>query len=913
MYPPYSPAQAYGMQNSAQMAEVAAMLGRYGVPTGNNRIPQYGAPPNLFTQMGDLVGQLGGQGAGDIFSAMGAFATNPAFASFLGPIPGMVQNMMGSMPVGFGADPAATMWARVQNQMGMGMAQMANLPDISRPEAVLSYNQQQQQFAAFTGQQNANMPSLYAFGTAGSQFAAGTAGGTAVQLANIGMLQQDSRFKNPFSLFGGLSGVDMADADLSKLAALGSSQTAGNAAEIQRMLSDSTIKEKAERAINAANNASQMSNIAPMAAQIAQQMGIPMDSPFVEMFMDMAGQRNNPQMLARSALGSLATLGRLGSAMDAGGEYYAERIATGIGQNVASADSAYSGLRRMGSIGAGSLMSSLASSRMLTTGGVDTLGNLSTEDVQKLQDAISTQLESFSKIAELGKRVGMSVGEITSTMNQMHGGRLASVLENAVDRNMAMLRQDSSFAGKDDSFLRAEAARRASAEIARPLETMIEIGRMGGLDQRMITGMAMAHSEMLGSAGMGAASGIMAASMVAQSNTTPVQASAMAIGASQRAMASKSGQLMGTLQMMVSSGLLEEGSTEVNSLREGILNGSVDASTLAGKGATPSMLGAGAQQRGLKDLSAENSSALVRSYIENESGLKDKFTQVLKGDVSQFAASLGAAGTKAFMDAGIDLSKINAAGLMSRLDSLTDSEAADLMKSVPKELRSSVAEARLFIRTNGSLAPGGEEGLKGLLALGDNTRTSPEAVARARVGVNERIRSAVGATSEDFAARMDKLAKEKPDFGVTDFLGVLGQGSVETLGKALPGIRSSIEEEMKNTNDPAEKQRLQEQLDQFQDVEMAYGKQKTEMGQRQAKAAFDKTPLGQFMSQSQPWQEAMKTREMSTVADRPKSDKAEADAAALTGLKEAIAPLLKAAEDILKALNGFVGNQKTGT
>ena len=64
MYPPYSPAQAYGMQNSAQMAEVAAMLGRYGVPTGNNRIPQYGAPPNLFTQMGDLVGQLGGQGAG---------------------------------------------------------------------------------------------------------------------------------------------------------------------------------------------------------------------------------------------------------------------------------------------------------------------------------------------------------------------------------------------------------------------------------------------------------------------------------------------------------------------------------------------------------------------------------------------------------------------------------------------------------------------------------------------------------------------------------------------------------------------------------------------------------------------------------------------------------------------------------
>ncbi|MFN9114299.1 MAG: hypothetical protein ACK5XN_29900, partial [Bacteroidota bacterium] len=440
------------MQNSAQMAEVAAMLGRYGVPTGNNRIPQYGAPPNLFTQMGDLVGQLGGQGAGDIFSAMGAFATNPAFASFLGPIPGMVQNMMGSMPVGFGADPAATMWARVQNQMGMGMAQMANLPDISRPEAVLSYNQQQQQFAAFTGQQNANMPSLYAFGTAGSQFAAGTAGGTAVQLANIGMLQQDSRFKNPFSLFGGLSGVDMADADLSKLEALGSSQTAGNAAEIQRMLSDSTIKEKAERAINAANNASQMSNIAPMAAQIAQQMGIPMDSPFVEMFMDMAGQRNNPQMLARSALGSLATLGRLGSAMDAGGEYYAERIATGIGQNVASADSAYSGLRRMGSIGAGSLMSSLASSRMLTTGGVDTLGNLSTEDVQKLQDAISTQLESFSKIAELGKRVGMSVGEITSTMNQMHGGRLASVLENAVDRNMAMLRQDSSFAGKDDSF-----------------------------------------------------------------------------------------------------------------------------------------------------------------------------------------------------------------------------------------------------------------------------------------------------------------------------------------------------------------------------------------------------------------------------------------------------------------------------
>jgi hypothetical protein len=207
--------------------------------------------------------------------------------------------------------------------------------------------------------------------------------------------------------------------------------------------------------------------------------------------------------------------------------------------------------------------------------------------------------DSFSKIAELGKRVGMSIGEITSTMNQMHGGRLASVLENAVDRNMSTLRQDVSFAGKDDSFLRAEAARRASAEIARPMETMLEIGRLGGLDSRMVTGMAMAHSEMLGSAGMGAASGIMATNMVAQSNITPVQASAMAMGASQRAMASKSGQLMGTLQQMIASGILEEGSAEVSSLRQGILSGSVDASTLSGKGATPAMLSAGAQQRGV--------------------------------------------------------------------------------------------------------------------------------------------------------------------------------------------------------------------------------------------------------------------------------------------------------------------------
>jgi hypothetical protein len=682
------------------------------------------------------------------------------------------------------------------------------------------------------------------------------------------------------------------------------------------MLSDSSIKDKAEKAINAANNAAQLSNIAPTAAMVAQQLGIPMDSPlgqFMEVGMDLAGQRNNAGVMAKAALGPLATMGRLGSSMDAGGEYYAERIAAGIGANMANANSAYSGLRQMGSMGAGSLMSSLASSRMLTTGGVDTIGNLGTEDVQKLQDAISTQLESFSKIAELGKRVGMSIGEITSTMNQMHGGRLASVLENAVDRNMSTLRQDVSFAGKDDSFLRAEAARRASAEIARPMEMMLEIGRLGGLDSRMVTGMAMAHSEMLGSAGMGAASGIMATNMVAQSNITPVQASAMAMGVSQRAMASKSGQLMGTLQQMITSGILEEGSAEVSSLRQGILSGSVDASTLLGKEATTAMLSAGAQQRGLKEMSAETSSALVRAYIENESGLKDKFTQVLDGSVSQLTSNLGAAGTKAFMDVGIDLSKINAAGLMSRLDSLTDTQAAELMKSVPQELRSSIANARLFIRNNGSLGPGGEEGVRGLLAMADTTRTSPEAVARARVGVNERIRSAMSAAGGDFATRMDKLAKENPNFGITDFIGVLGQGNVESFGRALPGIRSSIEEEMKNTSDPAERQRLQEQLDQFQDVEMSYGKQKSEAGQRQAKAAFDNTSLGQFMGGKQPWQEATKTKEMSTVADRPKSDKAEADAAAAAGLKEALAPLLKAAEDILTALNGFVGKQSTGT
>lgn len=494
----------YHAQNRAAMSNVSAMLqsnaaflqtGFYPNSTYSGGPQQFGAA-NMFGQFAGVADSVFGQGSGQILNMAAPFLTSPSMAGLLGPIPGMISTMQGSMPIGGGGDLGAFAYGQLQSRLGKAVPTTVALPnDFGSQRQVDIYNEQQSQFSAFTGKQHDPSKDLASFnkalGTADSAY------GMGVQLGNIRSMASNSRFKDVFTLYEATTGQKINDSSLDELIDLSSQGTTESAAKAKELLAnDKALNDRAQaviknasRAAGLANFTMDMSKYMPMLAPLLGGEGAA--AGLMDGLMGAMGLDKNPAMFTAAGVQSLSMMGALGTAgagTDANGKpvFAADRIIGSLARNLDDTTGTYAGMQRMGARGAGQMMSELAKSGMLTSGGVDTFGSIKPEDVKKMEQAIAMQLEGFSEVAAVGKRLGVQVSEITASMQRTYGGRFGQALSNEAGKIYGQLQADFVGPQNDDTraFMQAEAQRKAGVNIMQTVEKAVQLGKYAGLDAK---------------------------------------------------------------------------------------------------------------------------------------------------------------------------------------------------------------------------------------------------------------------------------------------------------------------------------------------------------------------------------------------------------------------------------------------
>lgn len=494
----------YHAQNRAAMSNVSAMLqsnatflrtGFYPNSTYSGGPQQFGAA-NMFGQFAGVADSVFGQGSGQILNMAAPLLTSPSMAGLLGPIPGMISAMQGSMPIGGGGDLGAFAYGQLQSRLGKAVPSTVALPnDFGSQRQVDIYNEQQAQFSAFTGKQHDPSKDLASFnkalGTADSAY------GMGVQLGNIRSMATNSRFKDVFTLYEGITGQKINDSSLDELIDLSSQGTTESAAKAKELLAtDKALNARAQAVINNASKAAGLANFTmdmskymPMLAPLLGGEGAA--AGLMDGLMGAMGLDKNPALFTAAGVQSLSMMGALGTAgagTDANGKpvFAADRIIGGLTKNLDDTTGTYAGMQRMGARGAGQMMSELAKSGMLTSGGVDTFGSIKPEDVKKMEQAIAMQLEGFSEVAAVGKRLGVQVSEITASMQRTYGGRFGQALSNEAGKIYGQLQADFVGPQNDDTraFMQAEAQRKAGVNIMQTVEKAVQLGKYAGLDAK---------------------------------------------------------------------------------------------------------------------------------------------------------------------------------------------------------------------------------------------------------------------------------------------------------------------------------------------------------------------------------------------------------------------------------------------
>ena len=521
----YDPVFAAHMQRQAEQAQISAMLqsNAYNSQTGfapnsTYRSPQPFSSPNMFGQFSGAVGSIFGQEAGQILQMAAPMLANPQMSGLLGPIPGMISAMQNSMPLG-GGDVGAFAYAQLQSRLGKSIPQAMSLPTRFDSQASIDiYNDQQQQFAAFTGKANSSVPTQLKSLNAGDENSALNIG---VQLSNARSLQQSSGMKNAFGLYEAATGQKLSDPDLDTLI-----NAKDEAAANKLMFKDGISGDKTELGIKAdkiLNNAtkaagfvnftSTISKYAPMLSQaFGGDAGL---TNMVEGLQSALGLDRDPSQFSGAAIQSMSMMGALGTSragFDASGKpvFAADRVVGNLMGHLDDTTGKYAGMQKMGAGKSGEMMSELARSGILTSGGVDTYGSIKPEDVKKMEEAISGQLEAFSEVAAAGKRIGMQVSEITQSMQRMYSGRLGQELSNEAGRIYTEL--DNNFVGpkNDDTrlFLQNEAQRKAGVTIMQQVEKAVQVGRLAGFDAKTSMAVMETASQLGEGLGLFGAAGI---------------------------------------------------------------------------------------------------------------------------------------------------------------------------------------------------------------------------------------------------------------------------------------------------------------------------------------------------------------------------------------------------------------------
>jgi hypothetical protein len=800
-------------------SQADAAMQRYGLNPGNSNFQPYMPQnPSMFGQMQGLAGMVGGQGAGDMVALMGALANNPAVKNFLPGLSGAVTNMMGTMPIGMNQDVGNFMVNRMMGTMGVGMTPPPSAPsDFMNIQQAQAFNQAAMQHQANFS--NAPSPTLMEL----------TAGDSAQSLrmlqglANADIMRQDGRFKGAFETMSAISGVNMDDPVLQEAIKLG--RTGDTAKADAFMKQNQAVVDKA---IKAANEASGLNSFASNVAPMLLNAGISVDNPVIggllEVALNATGADRDPRLFAPAAAQSLAMLGGLNMAGFSGGPgFAAEKVAMGLGQRMTQTG----GIGGLDMVRGMTLTRELSRQGMLTTGGIDTFGNLDTDQVKALEETIARQLENFKGISDLAKRTNMTMGEIAASMKQIYGNDYSRQLESAIGEAERSLRADPTNAGKSDEFIRSESLRRANADLVQPIKEAVGAGAMMGLNQHQSMGMIMAATDMAKGMGLGGRAGVdmmmSAGAMVNGMRTMgismdPSQALAQAADTAQVYMNTSDGMGLGNLlkatRELSNMGLEQQpGYTELlQGLKDGTKGQQDVQNFLSQAGVTQGMM---PDYQGARN-AAMGFEANPQAFGEaSRASARRQVTEVINDQLSKRGASLSDIRTAVGNLAGAEFDALKGAKtdeeLAAKLVNLNDSQLKQLQGALGATGEGRSLAFLFDINKKISLA-GGDA--RAVYLSEEDFRLNQAATERLKDTITEFAPTGSIADKINAAGGMQNM-------GLVDLIGVLQGATPQEQAALLDQAKAKFEGQLKDTTDDKERRILESSLEM---IETAKGK-----------------------------------------------------------------------------------------
>lgn len=534
----------------AFVAEISQRVAANMAATGSSSIPLLNSnlrpimplgTPTMFGQAQGLIGAFSPE-----LALLSEQLANPFFQSFLPTdATNFINTLMRSPPLGGTADPAGFMMGQLASNIGRGIPRV-NLPfDFTNMQATDSYIAQRQAFNQYMGQ----------LGTAGLsptsiqalQFGQNTENlNRLIAFRNaLNMRNEDSGFNNVFALTNSAFGSPKGN--ISALLAASSSIKDEAAASRFYMANKEAIDKTLENArytsglIQGADFLSQFVGSNSLETAEMQSLG--------DFLFDVLNIGNNAQTFMPGVARALGNFGGLSVAMAAGANSagqisnipIANIIAGRLNDGLNNKNSIFSGFRDLRFKRGGELISSLSQSGLIDFGGADIYGSLSSTDVDKMSQAIMTQIEGFSKIVQVGRRAQLGVQEVIQGLNAAYGGALTQEINLKANANLVNMKSTAAPGGRSlasaaittenarrakeglpllvagspeaEQFLAAEAQRMAGTEVANSFSDLINIGKQAGIDARGSLAVAQTVNQILENIGMAPGSG---GTMIAQ-------------------------------------------------------------------------------------------------------------------------------------------------------------------------------------------------------------------------------------------------------------------------------------------------------------------------------------------------------------------------------------------------------------
>jgi polyhydroxyalkanoate synthesis regulator phasin len=528
----------YQSQIEQLMADSMRAYGSNNAPYANSnfRLPRSLGAPTMF---GQLQGAVGGIFGPEIGAFMGA-ALTPQGQSILSTfgLADIVNTLASSPPLGGTADPAAFMLSQLNRNIGRGIPRAALPFDFTNLEATDSYRAQQKAYQDYMGTYfgnkvgGTNVQALQL----GTQANVGSVNQVLAARNAIALSRENLGFGNAFEVMNAIDkGIDpnAIYTDPAFLAATKSN------ADAQRYLNDPKNKKLVDRILNNARLASGVVTVGEtLSGFVGGNMFQNAEAQALGDFIlgDVLQIGNNPQFFQSEVAKTLGNMGVLNTAMGistTGKNIPAANLIAGRVNEIFNKgdESPFLSTRSTGYNRTRELISSLSSSGLISAGGADVYGSIKQGDIDKIGKSLMTQLEGFSEIVKVGKRVGLKVDEVVKGIDTIYGGRISQTINTKADRMFTEFSQvgpsgkseaDLIVAEEDarrvargaaplsqggasaiSDFLRLEAQRKAGREIGAQIAETINVGQFAGFDARGTLAVANTITKMMENIGIG--------------------------------------------------------------------------------------------------------------------------------------------------------------------------------------------------------------------------------------------------------------------------------------------------------------------------------------------------------------------------------------------------------------------------